>query len=64
MITSGRISSEILLKAARGNVPILISKSAPTEQGVQLANDVGITLVGFVRGSRMNVYTNDWRILV
>jgi FdhD protein len=63
VITSGRISSEILLKVARRNIPILISKSAPTNLGVKLASDLGITLLGFVRGKRMNVYTNDWRIV-
>ncbi len=61
-ITSGRISSEILLKVARRNIPIIISKSAPTDMGVRLASELGITLLGFVRGKRMNVYTNDWRI--
>ncbi|MFC1897782.1 formate dehydrogenase accessory sulfurtransferase FdhD [Chloroflexota bacterium] len=63
IITSGRISSEILLKVARRNIPILISKSAPTNLGVRLANDLGITLLGFVRGKRMNAYTNNWRIM-
>ncbi|MBI2832722.1 MAG: formate dehydrogenase accessory sulfurtransferase FdhD [Chloroflexi bacterium] len=63
IITSGRIASEILLKVARRNIPVLISKSAPTELGVRLANDFGITLIGFVRGKRMNVYTNDWRVV-
>jgi len=62
VITSGRISSEILLKVARRNVPIIVSKSAPTNLGVKLANDLGITLLGFVRGKRMNAYTHDWRI--
>ena len=62
IVTSGRISSEILLKVARGNIPIIISKSAPTNLGVKMANDLGITLVGFARGKRMNVYTNDWRV--
>jgi FdhD protein len=62
VITSGRISSEILLKVARRNMPIIVSKSAPTNLGVKLANDLGITLLGFVRGKRMNVYANDWRI--
>jgi FdhD protein len=62
VITSGRISSEILLKVARRNVPIIVSKSAPTNLGVRLANDLGITLLGFVRGKRMNAYTHDWRI--
>ena len=62
VITSGRISSEILLKVAKRNIPIIISKSAPTNRGVQLAGDLGITLLGFVRGKRINAYTNDWRI--
>lgn len=62
VVTSGRISSEILLKVARRNIPIIISKSAPTDLGVKLANDLSITLLGFARGKRVNVYTNDWRI--
>jgi FdhD protein len=62
IVTSGRVSSEILLKAAKRNIPLLISKSAPTDLGVKLANDLGVTLIGFVRGKRMNVYSNGWRI--
>jgi FdhD protein len=63
IITSGRISSEILLKVAKRDIPIVVSKSAPTNLAVRLANDLGITLIGFVRGKRMNAYTNDWRIV-
>ncbi len=63
IISSGRISSEILLKVAKRNIPILISKSAPTNLGVRLAADLGITLIGFVRGKRMNVYTDGWRVV-
>jgi len=63
IITSGRISSEILLKIAKRNIPILISKSAPTNLGVKLAADLGITLIGFARGKRMNVYTDSWRVM-
>jgi FdhD protein len=63
IITSGRVSSEILLKAAKRNIPLLVSKSAPTNMGVKLAGELGITLIGFVRGKRMNVYTNDWRLV-
>ena len=63
IITSGRVSSEILLKVAKKDIPLLISKSAPTDLGVRLANDLGITLIGFVRGKRMNVYANGWRIV-
>jgi len=62
IITSGRISSEILLKVAKRKIPIIISISAPTNLGVRLADDLGITLIGFVRGKRMNVYTNGWRL--
>ncbi|MBI4302979.1 MAG: formate dehydrogenase accessory sulfurtransferase FdhD [Chloroflexi bacterium] len=61
IITSGRISSEILLKVAKRNIPIIISKSAPTDLGVKLANDLGVTLLGFVRGKRMNIYSHDFR---
>ena len=63
IITSGRISSEILLKVAKRNIPVLISKSAPTDMGVKLAKDLGVTLIGFARGKRMNVYANDWRVV-
>ena len=62
IITSGRISSEILLKIAKRNIPILISKSAPTNLGLKAANELGITLIGFVRGKRMNIYANEWRV--
>jgi FdhD protein len=63
IITSGRVASEILLKAAKRNIPLLVSKSAPTDMGVKLAGELGVTLIGFVRGKRMNVYTNDWRVV-
>jgi FdhD protein len=62
IITSGRISSEVLLKVARRNIPIIVSKSAPTDLGVRLADNLGVTLVGFVRGKRINVYTHAERI--
>jgi FdhD protein len=62
IVTSGRISSEILLKVARRNMPVIISKSAPTDLGVKLATDLGITLIGFVRGRRMNVYSHSERV--
>jgi len=62
VVTSGRTSSEILLKVARRQIPIIVSKSAPTDLGVKLARDLGITLLGFVRGKRMNVYAHEWRI--
>ncbi len=63
VLTSGRTPSEMVLKVAKGKVPILISISAPTDLGVRLANDLGVTLIGFVRNKRMNVYTNGWRVV-
>ncbi len=62
IITSGRISSEILLKAARRSIPIIISRSAPTSLAVKLAARLGVTTIGFVRGRRMNIYANSWRV--
>lgn len=64
IISTGRISSEMLLKVAKRNIPIVISKSAPTTLGVRLAGELGLTLIGFVRGRRMNVYSHDWRIRI
>ncbi len=61
-LTSGRISSEIILKIQKTGSPVLVSRSAPTDQGVRLARELGITLVGFARGLRMNVYSNEERI--
>ena len=62
LLTSGRISSEILLKAARRGVAVLASRSAPTSLAAEFAEKAGVTLVGFVRGRRMNIYSNDHRI--
>ena len=62
IITSGRVSSEILLKIVRRDIPIIISRSAPTNLAVRLANKLGITLIGFARGRRINIYANDWRV--
>lgn len=62
IMTSGRISSEMLLKAAKQNMPIVVSRSAPTSMALQFAQRAGITLVGFARGRRMNIYSHDFRI--
>lgn len=63
LITTGRISSEILLKTARQQIPILVSRSAPTDLAVRLAYRLGITLIGFARGKRMNIYTHFTRVI-
>lgn len=63
IISSGRISSEVLLKTQKCRIPVVISKSAPTNQAVKLAKDMDITLVGFARGNRMNIYSKEERIV-
>lgn len=62
LVTTGRISSEMVLKAVRQRVPVLASRSAPTAHAVRLADKHGLTLVGFARGSRLNVYTFPDRV--
>lgn len=62
MLTSGRISSDVILKIQKCMMPIIISRSAPTNQAIKLARDMGITLVGFARGNRMNIYSGEERI--
>jgi len=62
LLTSGRVSSEIVLKAAKLGVPLLVSPSAPTALAVQTARRLQLTLVGFARGKRLNVYSAAWRL--
>jgi FdhD protein len=59
---SGRISSEVLLKVSKIGVGIILSKSAPTTLAIDLAEDLGITTVGFIRGNSFNVYSHTERI--
>ena len=63
ILSSGRISSEIVLKVAKRGVPFIISRAAPTTLAIQLAQELGITLVGFVRGTRMNIYAHAERVV-
>nr|WP_173918739.1 formate dehydrogenase accessory sulfurtransferase FdhD [Halobacillus sp. Marseille-Q1614] len=63
LVFSGRISSEVLTKAAKIGVGIVLSKSAPTELAIELAEDLNITAVGFIRGKSFNVYTHPERII-
>ncbi len=62
LLTSGRVTSEIMTKAGRNRFPILISRAAPSCMAVSYAEDMGITLVGFARGERMNIYSWPKRI--
>ncbi|GAE36226.1 formate dehydrogenase accessory sulfurtransferase FdhD [Halalkalibacter akibai] len=63
LVFSGRISSEILTKAAKIGVGIVLSKSAPTDLAIKLADDLNITAVGFIRGSSFNIYSHPERII-
>lgn len=62
LITTGRISSEMLQKAARLNAPILISRTSPSSLSIEMAERYGITLVGYARRHRFNVYSNSQRV--
>jgi FdhD protein len=61
-LLSGRASFEMVLKAARAGIPIMSSVSAPTSLAVRLADLQGITLIGFAREERLNVYTHPHRL--
>ncbi|MBF0515497.1 MAG: formate dehydrogenase accessory sulfurtransferase FdhD [Nitrospirae bacterium] len=62
MLLSGRLSSEIASKCARWSIPIVASRTAPTSLSVEIAEWAGVTMVGFLRGSRFNIYTHPKRI--
>jgi FdhD protein len=63
MLLSGRAGFELIQKAAVARVPVVCSVSAPSALAVDLADEVGLTLVGFVRGGSANVYTHPRRIV-
>jgi len=62
LITTGRISSEMLQKAARLSAPILISRTSPSSLSIEMAERYGITLIGYARTHRFNVYSNSQRV--
>lgn len=62
IITSGRVSSEVVLKVVERNVPLLVSRAAPTDLGVKLAKKLGLTLIGFAREKRLNIYAHEERL--
>lgn len=62
ILTSGRISSEMLLKSAIMGVSLVGSRTSPTELAVTLGERLNITVVGYIRPGSMNVYTHPWRL--
>jgi len=62
LLSSGRVSSDALLKAGRCGAAAVIARGAPTSQAVRLAREAGITLIGFARGRRFNVYSGAERL--
>lgn len=63
LLLSGRVSSEIVIKATRAGIPLILSRSAPTDLAIDLAEDLNITIVGFARNGRFNIYSNPERII-
>ena len=63
VLTSGRISSDVMFKVQKMGSAVIISRSAPTDLAVKLAKQWNVTLVGFARGKRMNVYSATERIV-
>jgi FdhD protein len=59
LLSTGRISSEMLLKAARMGVPVVASRTSPTEMAVALAEQLNVTVVGYVRPDGLNLYAGD-----
>lgn len=62
LLSTGRISSEMLRKAADMNVPVIISRTSPTSMSVALAEAWNMTIIGYVRGRQMRIYTAPWRV--
>lgn len=62
MLASGRLSSEIVSKCAHWGIPVVASRTSPTSLAVDIADESGVTVAGFIRADRLNVYTHPQRI--
>lgn len=63
LVSSGRLPADMVLKAARVGIPLVISRTAPLDSGIEAAQKTGLTLIGFARGNRMNIYSHSERVL-
>ncbi|RJQ44107.1 MAG: formate dehydrogenase accessory sulfurtransferase FdhD [Nitrospiraceae bacterium] len=63
ILVSGRLSSEMASKCSRWGIPVVVSRAAPTALSIDIAEKRGITMIGFMRGQRMNIYTHPERII-
>ena len=64
LLTTGRLSAEMLNKAAKMQVPVLVSRTSPTDLAVELARARDITLIGYARGKQMHVYSGQERVVL
>lgn len=62
IFSSGRMPGDMIIKIARIGIPIIASKSAPTYSGYMVGTEARVTVIGFVRGNRFNIYTHPHRI--
>ncbi|TQC38220.1 formate dehydrogenase accessory sulfurtransferase FdhD, partial [Rhodococcus sp. WS4] len=62
LLVSGRASFELAQKAVMAGIPVLAAVSAPSSLAIDLAHDTGLTLIGFLRGTTMNIYTHPHRV--
>lgn len=63
LVTSGRVSSEMVAKAARLGIGLVASRTSPTDKAIELCEQAGITLVGYLRGSGLEIYSHPQQLL-
>ncbi len=63
VVTTGRVSTEIVMKVYRMGIPVIISHAVPTSRALELCRDAGITLIGYVRKGTMKIYAHEERVL-